>query len=47
MPVGAAPTMYSSLTEHLASIDWADIHKTRGETFQFWDLVLLILEMWR
>ena len=30
----------------MASIDW-DNGKTRRETFKFWDLVRLVLEIWR
>ena len=47
-PVGAAPTTSSFSTECLASMDWCkDNCKTRQETFKFWDLVHLILEVWR
>ena len=48
-PVSAAPTTSSFSTKHLASIDWTKISicKTRRETFQCWDLVRLILEVWR
>ena len=38
-PVGAAPTTSSFSTSHLASVDW--------ETFMFWDLVHLMLEVWQ
>ena len=43
--VGVAPATYSFSTKHLASMDWAKkINcKMRRETFNFWDLVQLIL----
>ena len=46
-PVGAAPTT-SSLSTYLASTDWTkDNYKRRRETFKFYDLVRLILDVWR
>ena len=45
-PVIAAPTASSFSTQHMASIDW-DKGETRRETFKFWDLVHLILDIWR
>ena len=46
-PTDDAPTISSSSTKHLASMDWADInYKTKRETFPFWDLVPLMLEVW-
>ena len=46
LPVGAVPTTSSSLTWHLASVDWAKTTAEREETFKFGDLVRLILEVW-
>ena len=44
-----APTTSSFSNQHLASIDWAKTNniKMRWETFEFWDLVWLILEVRR
>ena len=44
-PVGAAPTTSSFSTERLASVVWAKT-TARRETFKFWYLVCLILEVW-
>ena len=41
-PIGSALATSSFSTYHTASEDWA---KTRWETFKFWDLVRLILEV--
>ena len=43
-PVGAAPTTSPFSTENF---NIADNCKTRRETFKFWDLVRLILEILR
>ena len=46
LPVGAAPTTSSLLTPGFNGLG-KDNSKTRRETFKFWDLVRLILEIWR
>ena len=45
-PVGTAPTTPSFLPKYLASVDWVETTATRRQTFKFWDLVRLILEIW-
>ena len=44
-PVGSVPTTSSFSTEHLASMDWATAI-ARQDTFEFLDLVRLMLETW-
>ena len=44
-PVGAAPTTSSFSTSRTPGFN--GLGKTRRETFKFWDLVRLILEVWR
>ena len=48
-PVGAAPTTSSFSTQQMASVDRAKTKfcKTRRETFKCWELVRLIVEVWR
>ena len=47
-PVGAAPTASSFSTQHLATIGSDKRNrKTKRGTFKVWDLVRLILEVWR
>ena len=47
-PVSAAPATFSFSTWHLTSYGLSkDNHKTRRETFKYWYLVRLVLEVWR
>ena len=47
LPVRAAPTASLFLTQHLASMNWAKTTtRQKQETFKFWDLVHLVLEIW-
>ena len=47
-PVCAAPTTFSSSTQHLDSMNWAKTTAMRDapESFKFWELVQLILEIY-
>ena len=47
LPVGTAPTTYSFFTQHLASTDWAKKTARQNKKHKFWDLMCLILEVWR